>query len=238
METVAAQKKGIRSQGCIYCGAAFVAMTADHVPPKKLFPKPRPTNLITVPACETCNQSFSEDDEYFRFAMVTPSYDHPAGRLLWENEVVKSTFHRHPKLISQMVARIRTIELRSYSGLHLGRSGALPFEWRRVTRVVRRISKGLIWHHFRRIAPNDGSITVITDPNHLDIAVQGALEDGKQARKVGDGSVFAYRFGYVGCRPEASIWLLQFYSRLNFLVLSIPKDLTEEESGDLIPLQN
>ena len=57
-------KKGI----CVYCGT-YSRITKDHIPPKNLFGQPRPSNLITVPCCDTCNISFSKDDEYFRFSI-------------------------------------------------------------------------------------------------------------------------------------------------------------------------
>jgi hypothetical protein len=44
-------------------GAASTTM--DHVPPKALFPPPRP-KLITVPACEICNGSASDAEEKFK----------------------------------------------------------------------------------------------------------------------------------------------------------------------------
>jgi hypothetical protein len=50
---------------CVYCGHVK-ELTADHVPPKLLLAQPYPTNLLTVPACRDCNQSFMRDDEYTR----------------------------------------------------------------------------------------------------------------------------------------------------------------------------
>jgi len=50
-------------QGCIYCGG--VADTRDHVPSKCLLEGPYPPNLYVVACCESCNQSFSKDEEYF-----------------------------------------------------------------------------------------------------------------------------------------------------------------------------
>ena len=41
-------------------------LTTEHVPPKSLFPKPRPSNLITVPSCESCNVRFAQDEVLFR----------------------------------------------------------------------------------------------------------------------------------------------------------------------------
>ena len=49
-------------RGCIYCGGT--AETRDHVPSRCLLEKPYPTNLPVVGCCDTCNQSFSLDEEY------------------------------------------------------------------------------------------------------------------------------------------------------------------------------
>lgn len=49
--------------GCIYC--AGPAETRDHVPSKCLIERPYPENLTVVGCCESCNQGFSKDEEYF-----------------------------------------------------------------------------------------------------------------------------------------------------------------------------
>lgn len=41
-------------QLCCYCGVRK-ATTKDHIPPKSIFNKPRPCDLITVPYCFECN---------------------------------------------------------------------------------------------------------------------------------------------------------------------------------------
>jgi hypothetical protein len=53
---------------CIYCGTDK-DITVDHVPPKLLLEQPYPENLITVPTCFPCNQSFQKDDEYLRIML-------------------------------------------------------------------------------------------------------------------------------------------------------------------------
>src|SRR5947208_269514 len=52
---------------CVYCGKVG-PITMDHVPPRLLFPDPKPA-LITVPSCFKCNSSASKDDEYFRLVV-------------------------------------------------------------------------------------------------------------------------------------------------------------------------
>lgn len=47
---------------CVYCGGE--PSTRDHVPSKVFLDEPYPeNNLPVVPACETCNNSFSLDEE-------------------------------------------------------------------------------------------------------------------------------------------------------------------------------
>ena len=62
--------------GCAYCGAA--PDTVDHVPSKVFLDDPLPDNLPVVPACKTCNGSFSHDEEYlacFLECVVTGTAD-------------------------------------------------------------------------------------------------------------------------------------------------------------------
>jgi len=83
---------------CIYCGARD-NLTDDHVPPKALFPEPRPSDLITVPACLQCNKSYEKDDEYFRIAVlaqIEPDRDPGAARI-WTDKVIRGTLWRSPR---------------------------------------------------------------------------------------------------------------------------------------------
>ncbi len=64
---------------CTFCGLKGY-VTDDHVPPRCLFSRPRPNNLVTVPACKDCNtRKSSKDDEYFRltFGMDEKSIGNP-----------------------------------------------------------------------------------------------------------------------------------------------------------------
>jgi len=63
------KKKANKNFGrCAYCSET-ADLTRDHIPPKSLFRKPLPDDLITVPCCLTCNNGRSKDDEYFRLAL-------------------------------------------------------------------------------------------------------------------------------------------------------------------------
>jgi hypothetical protein len=47
---------------CVHCGGS--TETKDHAPSKIFLDLPYPPDLPTLPCCETCNQSFSNDEEY------------------------------------------------------------------------------------------------------------------------------------------------------------------------------
>lgn len=47
---------------CTFCGGK--TGTRDHCPSKVLLDQPYPNDLPVVPACDTCNSSFSADEEY------------------------------------------------------------------------------------------------------------------------------------------------------------------------------
>jgi hypothetical protein len=51
---------------CFWCGTWSDHLTADHVPPKLIFPKRVHASLPWVPACEECNKDWEQDAEYFR----------------------------------------------------------------------------------------------------------------------------------------------------------------------------
>lgn len=47
---------------CIHCGGG--TDTRDHVPSRVFLDEPYPDNLPVVPACASCNNGFSQDEEY------------------------------------------------------------------------------------------------------------------------------------------------------------------------------
>ena len=63
MKTIHEIFNDVRLNGiCVFCGS--FGDTRDHVPSKALLAKPYPNDLPVVPACKSCNKSFSVDEEY------------------------------------------------------------------------------------------------------------------------------------------------------------------------------
>jgi hypothetical protein len=86
---------------CYLCKAKE-NLTKDHIPPENLFPKPRPGNLITVPCCRPCNDSYSKLDEQFRAFITSQVNVSITGKEMMRQKVVGSSFKRSPALRKQM----------------------------------------------------------------------------------------------------------------------------------------
>lgn len=85
---------------CYLCGSCE-NLTKDHIPPKNLFPDPKPSNLITVPCCKKCNEEMSTIDESFRVFVSSVINRSKSGDWIWNNKVLGSSFVRSEKLKAQ-----------------------------------------------------------------------------------------------------------------------------------------
>src|SRR5207302_114049 len=77
-------------------------LTRDHVPPKNLFRKPLPSNLITVSCCKSCNAIYSKAEEQLRIFVSAGINRSADGEWIWKNKVVESSFSRSPALRNQI----------------------------------------------------------------------------------------------------------------------------------------
>lgn len=214
-------KKGPRLGICTYCGESG-KRTDDHIPPKNLFPDPKPSDLITVPCCEACNRDASLDDEYFRLVTVF-RHDvagHPAARARWPSVFRSLDKPQKLRFRTAFLRTLRPVRLRSRAGLHLGESGVFQTDVRRVSNVIDRITRGLYYHEFRKRLPRTTEVLVLSDvdlndPEQLSM-VQGF--SGLPAKSVGEG-VFSYRYIAPEEDSATTAWLFIFYE--NYAVISI-----------------
>lgn len=116
---------------CIYCGDT--ATTRDHVPPKALLVQPFPLNLRTVPACQSCNVSWSLDEQYLAIALTYLADD---PRIQAELETGGS--------IDRALTAAPTLDDRITSSLSV-KDGQLFFapEIARMHRIAEKIAHGL-----------------------------------------------------------------------------------------------
>lgn len=70
---------------CIYCGER--ADTREHIPSKVFLSQPFPANLSTVPACSTCNNSYSNDELFLSLLIQILKQKHYGSAYSFSQEV-------------------------------------------------------------------------------------------------------------------------------------------------------
>jgi hypothetical protein len=195
---------------CFFCGATN-DLTDDYVPPKGLFPSPRPTNLVTVLSCKACNKSYDLDDEYLRAFLASRSTRNPTGETIWDKKVVESTFRRSPKLREELRKTVLTSELLTPAGLYLGTLLTIGWKGKRLKRGFEKIVRGLFVKEMGSRLPSEILFEFYDQSdfnmhNSLLVLYARAFE-----RTIGTGDVFSYRFRVAQDDSSCGIWWLLFY---------------------------
>ena len=198
----------MNDQLCAICGLEK-ASTLDHIPPKSIFPKPRPA-LITVPACIKCNNAASKDDEAFRvFLSLHVGIESPQTQALWENEALRSTRHNR-RLYNYLTQTAKRVALRTKSGIIIGAATAIRWEGKVHDRTIEKMIRGLYFHHFGEILGNRVKIKVHWLRNINEEIYK--MSTTWQKHNVGENA-FIYRYCRAEDGPLHSIWLFQFYDK-------------------------
>lgn len=219
----AKQKKEL----CVYCHSPQ-NLNRDHIPPKSLFPQPRPQNLITVLCCRECHKIFNENDAYFRNYLIFAPQNkgHSAARQLQETglrslqdpnvgEPSNPYIHAVDKLFHTM----------SHGGLAPILGTTVDVDDDRIGDVIARIVVGLFWVENDKYLPGDYEVEVIGsyDPSYINWPVQQSvrrLQNEEDPVDIGNG-VFQYWWSRYEQAPSGeahqSDWLLRFYEGTSFL---------------------
>ncbi|CAG1770649.1 hypothetical protein BAC3_01229 [uncultured bacterium] len=213
---------------CAYCGSRD-NLDSDHVPPKNLFLKPRPTNIITVPACPVCHSGTSKDDEYFRLKLCLRSNasEHPKAKAIW-NSIFRSLNRKEATgLRSSFLSDIRRVRLHTQAGLYIGSTLAHDVDVNRIRRVVERTVRGLYFAESCNPLGLSNEVSIYTNEDisadKLDELNQTILTPlAAVAPKVIGDNVFLYRFHIENENPVYSVWGLSFYAKVPFLCFTGP----------------
>jgi hypothetical protein len=214
---------------CAFCGNR--ATSKDHIPPESIFHKPRPSNLIKVPACQVCNGGSKLDDEYFRDAMLTgiTEQQYPEVMALFIRKVEE--IGTDPKKRGYGWATyksLREIEIYTPAGIYLGKAPARLLDRERLLKSVGKYVRGLYFHHFKHRVPYTCEVTAHyygdLQPQSKEFLFSQTAPC--EPRNIGGGA-FVYKFAQVPDDPR-SIWLMQFYSHHCFVGIVSSIDETEE----------
>ena len=207
-----------KNDRCYICGSRE-NLTKEHVPPKGLFPVPRPNNLIKVPGCEPCNNGKSQDDEYFRLAMAAFRDRSPDGDRIWNEKVLNSTLPKG-RIARRISEIIQDSELVSSNAS--GDSSLMAFDPEVLDRMVVKIVRGLLYKSRPSIDSSllDFDVTLI-DQFRLEETIP--VVEKMRRWDIGD-SVFRFWRGLAVEDERAGQWVLLFYDACMWSVIHTPRD--------------
>lgn len=208
---------------CALCGIE-TATTKDHVPPKGIFDKPRPSDLITVPACKKCNNGDSDYDEIFKIYLGLQVGRNGINQKGIGDEAIKSARRRH-KVRSSILSRIKLKNTVTKSGVLTGEKVHVV-NWdedanQSHKKVISRTVKGLYYHHFDMHLKAEIDTYWFKQPPSYD---QELFEN----HSIGNGK-FIYSYAVVSDEKMASAWFFQFYGAHWAGAITIPKHLNYEQ---------
>jgi hypothetical protein len=191
---------------CAICGERD-GTTRDHVPPKAIFPKPRPNNLVTVPACLECNNGASDNDDLFKvFLSLQAAGNNEIARRLFQEKTVR-TLKRSQSLLALILEEAKELQIINNQGNIETRTGIL---WNSAAHdaVMERTIRGLYFHHSGSPIPIDTNLAV----QWLHGVPEEILPSLHLFNEVvlGDDQV-TYKYIIYGDDPRHSLWLFDFY---------------------------
>ena len=196
---------------CAYCRKSGLPLEREHVVPRSLYPKSRAASKVqrlTVWACRQCNNAWSNDEAHFRNMMVIAGEPNDPVKELWST-TVKRGFQqidgkkRIEDLFSQFVPTVVDGE---------NRYMVYPGRDERVLRVIRKIIRGLCFHH--GISPHVADEQILADV--LTHIVPAEYIEMMEYHHL-DQDVFEYRFAVLDTPEIDSAWLLTFFQQRSFI---------------------
>jgi hypothetical protein len=192
-------------------------LTDDHIPPKNIFKKPRPSNLITARSCRECNHSYRQDEEYFRIAVCGSYNADAAGKELWNDKVVRMVKRTRRRADVQKIAEsLRRIALIDRDGVHEAFEAEIESE--PIKRVLKKMTKGFLSLQYPEI---DCSLLEFTS-SQLDPFQVNDPEFNKTRQSLEffarGGSAFRCWFKVDNNYSLTGMWVYMFFGSTWFLV--------------------
>jgi hypothetical protein len=144
---------------CGICGVNQ-ATTREHVPPKNIFLNPKPSDLITIPACFDCNNASSESDERFRlFLGLQVARFSKQGEQLFKEGTIATARHNY-RYRSEILSSSERILFTTPDGIIHGSGVSIPWDSEAHDKTIEKIIRGLFFHHYRKVIANNAQINV------------------------------------------------------------------------------
>jgi hypothetical protein len=196
---------------CALCGENL-ATTKDHIPPRGLYPKPRPNgiNLHTVPACTGCNNDAQKEDEEFKVFIGFSTGEFRGNRDQVIDWIAK-TIGANRRIAHQIFSSKHNIYAQRQSRI-LEPAVAITFNADNYCKVIKRIIRALYWRQTGNYLGKDTEINIFP---HQGMKLSFAksmkeLMDCLEPHKL-NGDTFAYKVHFSD--DGTSVWGMQFFRK-------------------------
>lgn len=197
---------------CYLCGSKN-NLTKDHIPPKNLFPPPKPSNLATVLCCKKCNEEYSLIDESFRVFVSSTLNRSKAGMWIWDNRVMGSSFKRSLKL--KALTKNSLVPIKALINNQIMPATGMTYPIEKANKYLIRLTKGFTRYYNPEIDYTKAKFKVsniIPNQQIVDMLFQKLFYVEK-----GEGVFRMWRMFAKGHLP-LSVWVYVFYDDLMFMV--------------------
>lgn len=186
---------------CVLCGKR-AATTKEHIPPRAIFAKPRPSDLITVPSCFECNNDSSKTNESFKVHL---------GLHVWNDEPVMRTLRHNHRLRNEVASKIEFASVVDSNDKILGEVpfGLWDSEAHSIT--IEKCIRGLYFHHYGSALSENTQIKTHYFKSLTPEFAQ--ISEGWANNSIGNGQ-FVYKYTTASNEEtHMSVWLFQFFRK-------------------------
>lgn len=199
-------------KSCYICGSTK-DLTKDHIPPKNLFPFPKPTNLATALCCKRCNEEYALIDESFRVFVSSTLNRSKAGQWIWDNKVMGSSFRRSPKL--KTATRNSLVSIKALINGQIMPATGMTYPIKKAKKYLVRLTKGFTRYFNPEIDYSKAKFKVANIiPNQQ---IVNMLYQKFFYVERGEGVFRMWRMFAKG-QETMSVWVFVFYDDLMFVV--------------------
>ena len=216
---------------CAYCGVN-PADSRDHVFPRELWGRNPPSKLQlpTVPACDSCNQGISGDEEYFRLMVSSGlAYEHPVVRLDTWPGPIRRMLKKSPRLRAALISTAQPALLELPSG-DVVKTLSLGYDRVRIGRVLEKMARGAYYLDLHRPLPRKARVRTYSGiPKSLEPWVAQFQELNLA------GGILKARRGYDDKQSSFMLCWFQFYDDKSFTILAQSQSAWYTEDRSLRP---
>ena len=200
----------MRQEICALCGTRN-ANTREHIPPRGIFPNPRPSDLITVPACYECNNNSSRLDESFLVHLgMHVGSDEGVYRRVLEDRALPALKH-NTRLRNWIVSRMRPANILGPDNNVIGEVSLGLWDSEAHSAVIEKCIRGLHYHHYGEILMENTKVKTYYFHNLSPEILRESMNWASNS--VGAGQ-FVYKYTSASNDSASmSLWILQFFDR-------------------------